>query len=150
MKQMQTFLPYSDFVRTAKCLDRQRLGKQRVEAMQILKEVHENTQKGWKNHPAVNMWRGHANALARYALAMCDEWISRGYNDTIRQRFVDVIDNSQDNGMPPWFGNTEFHASHRSNLLRKQPEWYSQFGWTEPNDLPYIWPSKSYIVHEIH
>ena len=30
---MQTFLPYSNFKKSAKCLDRQRLGKQRVEAL---------------------------------------------------------------------------------------------------------------------
>ena len=32
------------------------------------------------------------------------------------------------------------HASHRSNLLRKEPAHYTQFGWTEPPDLPYVWP----------
>ena len=32
---MQTFLPYSDFIKSAKCLDYRRLGKQRVEAWQI-------------------------------------------------------------------------------------------------------------------
>lgn len=32
------------------------------------------------------------------------------------------------------------HASHRSNLLRKEPEHYTQFGWTEPPDLAYVWP----------
>jgi hypothetical protein len=41
---------------------------------------------------------------------------------------------------PDWFGNKEFHASHRSNLLRKDPEFYGKYGWTEPHDLPYIWP----------
>jgi hypothetical protein len=41
---------------------------------------------------------------------------------------------------PPWLGDEAFHASHRSNLLRKNPEWYGQFGWTEPDDLPYVWP----------
>ena len=46
-----------------------------------------------------------------------------------------------DTGAPKWLGNKKFHASHRSNLLRKDREWYSQFGWTEPDDLPYIWPT---------
>jgi hypothetical protein len=43
---------------------------------------------------------------------------------------------------PPWLGNESFHASHRSNLLRKDFDYYSQFKWTEPTTLPYIWPSK--------
>lgn len=36
---MQTFLPYADFSMSAKCLDYRRLGKQRVEAMQILNAI---------------------------------------------------------------------------------------------------------------
>jgi len=41
---------------------------------------------------------------------------------------------------PAWLGTDTFHASHRSNLLRKDPDYYGQWGWTEPSDLPYIWP----------
>lgn len=33
---MQTFLPYPEFIKSAQCLDNKRLGKQRVEAKQIL------------------------------------------------------------------------------------------------------------------
>jgi len=40
---------------------------------------------------------------------------------------------------PRWLGDEKLHASHRSNLLRKNPEWYSKFGWKEPNNLPYVW-----------
>ena len=51
---MQTFLPYADFVKTAKCLDYRRLGKQRIEAFQILNILEGKTTKaGWKHHPAV-------------------------------------------------------------------------------------------------
>ena len=42
--------------------------------------------------------------------------------------------------MPPWLGNEALHASHRSNLLRKDPGFYGRYGWTEPADLPYVWP----------
>lgn len=41
---------------------------------------------------------------------------------------------------PHWFGSEEFHASHRSNLLRKDPDHYSQFEWTEGPDIEYVWP----------
>jgi hypothetical protein len=27
-----------------------------------------------------------------------------------------------------------------SNLLRKNPQYYCTFGWTVPDNLPYIWP----------
>jgi hypothetical protein len=34
---VQTFLPYADFAESARVLDRARLGKQRVEALQVLR-----------------------------------------------------------------------------------------------------------------
>jgi len=34
---MQTFLPYPDFERSARALDLKRLGKQRVECIQVLR-----------------------------------------------------------------------------------------------------------------
>lgn len=44
--------------------------------------------------------------------------------------------------LPPWFGLEEFHASHRSNLLRKDFAFYSRYGWIEEDSLPYYWPTK--------
>jgi len=78
---MQTFLPFSSFWRSAKCLDNKRLGKQRVEAMQILTTLS-GKNKAWKNHPAVKMWKGYENALAEYGIVICEEWRSHGFRDT--------------------------------------------------------------------
>lgn len=133
---MQTFLPYADFVQSALVLDRQRLGKQRVEAMQIL-NVLDKPKAPWGNHPATRMWRGHQDALGSYMNAIIEEWIRRGYKNTMK--FYEV--ESSIIFFPQWFGNEAFHASHRSNLLRKNPEWYGQFGWTESTDMEYIWPT---------
>lgn len=55
---MQTFLPYPDFERSAAALDYRRLGKQRIEAYQILQTLQNPEQRSWRNHPAVRMWRG--------------------------------------------------------------------------------------------
>jgi hypothetical protein len=74
---MQTFLPYPDFEATARVLDWRRLGKQRVECMQILNALH-GTSKGWVNHPAVRMWRGYEDALETYQSFMIEEWVRRG------------------------------------------------------------------------
>ena len=46
---MQTFLPYPDFAESAAVLDSKRLGKQRVEALQVLRAVTRLTY-GWKRH----------------------------------------------------------------------------------------------------
>src|SRR4051812_49794255 len=56
---MQTFLPVADFADSARLLDSPRLGKQRVETLQILRAI-ELPDYGWANHPAVLMWRGRA------------------------------------------------------------------------------------------
>lgn len=145
---MQTFLPYADFAKSAECLDNKRLGKQRVEVLQLLKAIHGET-KGWVNHPCTKMWRLNTNALVEYGNAICSEWRYRGYKDTcldkiIKYYYTPSLIHSISSFYPDWFGNEVFHASHRSNLLRKNPEYYGKFGWSEPNDLPYIWPEERF------
>lgn len=138
---MQTFLPEDTFIRSATVLDRQRLGKQRVEAWQILRALRGET-KGWTTHPATIMWRGYETALAYYALTMCAEWIARGYKDTMSERFAAILRDANYNViLPHWLGDEDFHASHRSNLLRKDYEFYSRYDWNESDDLPYVWPT---------
>ena len=138
---MQTFLPYPDFAQSARCLDRQRLGKQRVECLQLLKALLVPGS-GWANHPAAKMWKGYEACLIEYGFAVCDEWTYvRKYKDTVSGKLTDLMLDYgfESSKNPPWLGNEAFHASHRSNLLRKDPVHYSKFGWTEPHDLPYVW-----------
>lgn len=138
---MQTFLPEASFVLTAQVLDRQRLGKQRVESWQILRALRGET-KGWTTHPATLMWSGYEAALILYSIAICEEWISRGYKDTMLPRFEAALADLGDFAvLPPWLGDEAFHASHRSNLLRKDHAFYARYGWSEPDDLPYVWPA---------
>ena len=132
---VNTFLPYAEFDRTAKALDYRRLGKQRVEAWQILSALLGNG-KGWVNHPATKMWRGHEKALCDYGIAICLEWISRGYKDTMLARFVATSAILPDTGLPEWLGDDSFHQSHQSNLNRKDETYYH---FDVPNDLPYVW-----------
>jgi hypothetical protein len=146
---VQTFLPYADYQRSAQVLDRQRLGKQRVEVLQILNALHEvNAVPGkpipWGNHPVTRMWRGYEPQLAEYGITMCEEWINRGYRDSTKSKIEWHLDMASSGDFtlekPRWFGDPVFHDAHKSNLLRKDPEYYGQFGWTVPNDLPYIYP----------
>ncbi len=132
---MQTFLPYPNIEKSVKVLDSQRLGKQRVEAFQILNIILNRTEKkGWRNHPIVKMWKGYANALKFYFNKVVEEWISRGFQNNMKLEKIKgkVV-------FPSWMGNKEFHSSHRSNLLRKNKEHYSQFGWKEKDNLSYVW-----------
>lgn len=146
---MQTFLPYADFTQSAKILDWRRLGKQRVEAKQLMAALNGDS-KGWVNHPAAVMWRGHDKALALYWLVMCQEWKARGYLDNLGVQAQAALDSlaAQEMTLPWWIGHEPFHASHRSNLLRKDPVHYGQFGWFESDDLEYLWPKadRSFVV----
>ena len=130
---MQTFLPYANFAQSLRCLDTKRLGKQRVETYQILRALTGESS-GWVNHPATKMWAGHQPALRNYLRESILAWLERGYRNTMV-----IPEFSIDPVMPGWFGRQDFHAAHRSNLLRKDPVWYGRFGWSEPHDLPYVW-----------
>jgi hypothetical protein len=129
---VQTFLPYADFQQSASILDNKRLGKQRVEVLQLLRG-------SWSNHPASKMWFGYSNALAEYGLIICEAWIYRGYGDTCWHKIKEYYDPSI-REYPKWLGLKEFHLSHQSNLLRKDFKYYSIFFRDVPSNLPYYWP----------
>ena len=133
--QMQTFLPYSNFNRSLNVLDWRRLGKQRVEAHQILNVLLERTDtKGWHNHPITRMWTGYESALKLYFNLCVQEWMRRGYNNNMELEDVPYVIR-----YPEWLGNELFHSSHRANLLRKDSEFYSKQGWSEDSTNPYAW-----------
>lgn len=134
-------------------LDQARLGKQRVEALQVLRGLIVPGY-GWRHHPAVRMWTGYEEALVRYGLDVCAVWVADGRADTCaatlrtdfdghrrgapvrtRQRLADAGE------LPPWLGDPAFHRSHQSALLRKAPEAYAPSFPDVPDDLPYVWPT---------
>lgn len=95
---------------------------------------------GFAHHPIIDMWRGYERALAWYGSAICLEWRHRGYRDTLMWRFrTYMYDSPGTTDLPPWWGDDEVHASHRSNLLRKLPEHYRRFWSDEPDNLFYRW-----------
>ena len=148
---MQTFLPYADFERSARSLDLKRLGKQRVECIQVLRGLTRSDY-GWRHHPAVLMWKGHEEALGRYAFTMCEVWTERGFADTcastigadLREAGVQSVRTQPElaaaDALPAWLGAPEFHRSHQSALVRKDPEHYRPLFPDVPDDLEYWWP----------
>lgn len=142
---MQTFVPYGpNFLANAQCLDNKRLGKQRVECLQILNALTDPTAKGWRNHPATRMWDGHIPALVLYGRAMCAEWTRKGYKDTcadkMLQRAADMCIDLEYPVLPSWLSDYEVMESHRSNLIRKLPDHYGLMWPGLRDDLPYKWP----------
>ena len=86
---MQTFLPYADFAKSLQALDYRRLGKQRIEARQLINIIEKlaanpDEKLAWRNHPACLMWRNHVDALKYYYDLSVLTWRARGYNNTMQ------------------------------------------------------------------
>jgi len=136
---MQTFLPFDDFALSAGSLDRARLGKQRVETLQILNALKDPSY-GWQNHPATNMWRGSELTLVDYGVAICSEWISRGYNDTCLDKIKANTAHFSNTSSPWWLGDSRVHDSHKAMLYKKNPDFYVAFR-SKSHIENYFWPT---------
>ncbi|WP_411104703.1 MSMEG_6728 family protein [Streptomyces sp. cmx-4-9] len=149
---MQTFLPFPSFDESAGALDPRRLGKQRVEALQVLRGLTVPDY-GWRRHPAVRMWAGYEEALVRYGLDVCSTWTAEGRSDTCATTLLrdfrawlpgaGIRTQTQlaaDGDLPPWLGAPDFHRSHQSALVRKDHDFYRDRFPGVPDDLPYVWP----------
>jgi hypothetical protein len=145
---MQTFLPYASFEASAASLDDARLGKQRVETLQILRAL-ELPDYGWRNHPAVRMWRHRVPALVVYGLTCVGDWERRGFADTTRPQIAEFAPDcsaadqdelARKGLLPSWLGDDVFHQSHRSRLVAKNPAHYGPLFPDAPPGLDYVWP----------
>ena len=138
---VNTFIPYPDFKKCAKVLDNKRLGKQRVEAKQILNILTGETQtKGWRNHVVTKMWRDYESALKLYYNIIVEEWISRGFKNTMK-----LYDIKEPITMPWFVNNKSINTSHQANLIRKYDLYYRPIFPDVPEiyvKYRYIWPSK--------
>lgn len=162
---MQTFITDKYASSIAQTLDNKRLHKQALEAWQILMVLcevdpdgNERKPKGWVNHPAVKMWRGSEYYLYYYACNMVDEWVSRGYKSTLKEKLFKTLMAAEKKGIielgvgikePSWWLDSEVMdkviSSHRRALLVKNYEWYHNFEWKEdtefyPETYEYVWP----------
>ena len=150
---MQTFLPYADFEQSARSLDPKRLGKQRVECIQVLRGLVVEGY-GWRHHPAVLMWKGFEEALGRYSFTCCEVWVEAGFADTcaatigseLRSIGITTVRSQAElataGALPPWLGDEPFHLSHRAALVRKDPAFYGPQFPDATEDLPYVWPAR--------
>jgi len=144
---MQTFLPYADFRESAKALDNKRLNKQILECYQILNVLYnEDPRAGWRNHPAVKMWRGHEGALYTYTINMVQEADKRGIKTDKNKANLLMIALQRaatwNEKLPAWFNNQDIIArvttTHKANLYRKDDAYYHDFASAviDPNNEP--------------
>jgi hypothetical protein len=141
-EMVNTFVPFADIEACAKALDYRRLGKQRVEAYQLWRALRGLT-KGWVNHPATLMWKGHTCFLAMYCNGMIDEWIARGYQNNMQK-----LPHCKNPSPPRWWGWNPIHMSHQASLARKKPGYYD-FEVGEYANWGYVWPSKVQFQYRI-
>lgn len=197
---VNTFLTHPNFRVSAASLDRSRLGKQRVEAYQILRileNIHHlalmfnypyrqdiplqtyinNLNIKYKNfnvtieivngqyfryeknsshgkvpttiikmgfchHPIVRAWFGYQEALKLYINVHIDEWVKRGYRNTMTK--FEVNENVK---RPSWTFDSNIHTNHRQSLLakeiaREEKPWYiNQKDFKNVGKFTcYIWP----------
>lgn len=146
---VNTFIPFGSPVQCAKVLDNKRLGKQRVEAYQIINILTNQTKTtGWRNHPAVLMWVGYENALCHYYNCIVKEWVRRGFKN--QMKLYEVKKPVQ----MPWFVKNKFvNWSYQASLLRKNHEHYKRFFKVPKKymEYSYIWPSRltAEQIHEL-
>ena len=144
---VNTFMTSASLQECARNLHWKHLGKQRVEAYQLWRTLKGKGRllpdgtdgpptKGWIHHPATLAWQGHTCALAMYTNVMIQEWIDRGYKNTMK--FLPHCKNPR---FPWWWGWEPMIMSHKASLHLKFPEFYT---WDvgKYSDHGYIWPSK--------
>lgn len=151
-------MPSKDFSTTASMLDSKRLNKQILECYQILKVLSSTDPKaGWRNHPAVKMWRGYENALYSYTLAMVAEADKRGIKTDTNMHNLSTlksaVGSSWGTGFPEWYQNSEemkrITVTHMARLFVKDPIYYAPFSFfsnhqdNEPccSHCNYYWPT---------
>lgn len=144
---MQTFLPHSTFDKCAQALDNKRLNKQILEGYQIL-NVNSGMSKtgGWRNHPAVLMWKGHEGSLLQYIQEMIIEAKLRGINTEGNENNIKSLFNKVGdawNYSPPLWMNDNIKlmrviTTHRYNLFKKDPLYYAkyQIAMNSPYNIP--------------
>lgn len=146
---MQVFIPDSrSLAHSARCLDKPRAGNQCWRESKTLLNPDK-----WPHHPAHSLFPPeYVGALALYNVNLIEHVYEEGWcQDSVFEKWyefwVDLVA-SNDTELPTWWGDERVHSTHRGVLLFKNPEWFSQFGWTEdplPPDpktgkFPYVWP----------
>jgi hypothetical protein len=137
---MQTFLPSANPVTAARMLDSKRLNKQILECYQILNVLSgKSPTGGWRNHPAVLMWKGYERGLWTYVQAMIIEAKYRGIktenNEANLNRLKDQCWNQWGNNRPSfWTDNNKLMrvvTTHKASLFDKDPMYYSKFSYAK-------------------
>jgi hypothetical protein len=155
MEELITYLPYSDFAGTFKCLSDYDVGRQMHEAGLALDYiVGLGSDKLWPRRRVTRMWHDYPCALALYHSLVIREHVMRGGRpmrvpayDIYHEYKIETLHYAhrkmvpvEEIEYPPWLGEEKLRDSHRAALLVRNPEHYGQFGWDVDISTPLWWP----------
>lgn len=122
MINIQVFMPYNNFFMSTKCLDDKRLGNQ------IYRECKTLINGKWPNHPISKMWKNYKYSLCLYAIkGLWELMIRKRFYPHHFKFYINKLKTLKNTGTPPFIYDEEFINSHKSNLLRKNYNYYKQF-----------------------
>lgn len=127
---MQIFLPYTDIINVAKCLDKRRLHKQIVECKQIIKAITGESE-AWKNHPIVKMYSNDLEFVETYLETLEYYWKLKQKGEDIEDDLELCSLNERANCLLPTFINNEYLATMKGRLYVKDLIYYSDFAHYE-------------------
>jgi len=130
---MQVFRPYIDWRMSARVLDNRRLGKQRVEAKQVMNAILRRMglirdgRRGWLNHPITLMYyndgRPYFRDLIGYFNACVEEWRLRRMRSSISlsdiEHLIQGVISAEGHPLTP-----THEIEYRRILILKEPEHY--------------------------
>lgn len=152
---VNTFIVSSDIYESMETLDFKRLGKTRLEAKQIINVLENELNGGWSKHPATLSFVGYIDALKAYYNICVQEWISRGYKNTMKlydvdesrfsARFFDKetkeFSKKTKYSYPKFVSFEPYLLAHKAALFRKDNEYYKDFEVPEEYlERGYLWP----------
>lgn len=120
------------------------------EGIVMVRALHawdQGTPRGYQNHAAVKMWRGHTRALCAYLLDLTACWRERGYDEPVTAAEYRAVAATSltDDQRPIWWSTTPLHRQHTASLVNRNPEHYAPI-WpgvapiaTDGSD-EFLWP----------
>lgn len=121
------------------------LATQRADAWALFTTMVYDSGQVAETHPVYRGWLGYHAALAAYGaaadVALAARHIGRG---GLAGHFAGAVEQLRQSGpdpvvMPPWFEDTDVLRSHRSNIIRRWPEYADVWPGT-PERMPYLFP----------
>lgn len=153
---MKILLPYPNFSLSAKVMHTADLFDTLHDIETALSVLHQTDEAAadtlWEDS-CIQAWRGHEAQLAEYGLTILDEARTRVYTlETVcKECFFEMKGHqeslthhqlaAESGGLahPDWMGNTNLHTSHKSELLRSHPDFYSKLFEFVRADIPVQW-----------